>query len=33
MKIKKNIILAPHTSFGIGGPAEYFIEVKGGKEN
>ena len=32
MKIKKNIILAPHTSFGIGGPAEYFIEVKGGKE-
>jgi len=28
MKIKKNIKLAPYTSFGIGGPAEYFIEAK-----
>ena len=28
LEIKKNIILAPYTSFGIGGPAEYFIEAK-----
>lgn len=32
MKIQKNIILAPYTSFGIGGPAEYFTQVKDGKE-
>ncbi len=27
-KIKKNILLAPLTTFKIGGPAEYFIEIK-----
>lgn len=28
MKIKENVILAPYTTFGIGGPARYFCEVK-----
>ena len=32
MKFHKNIILAPYTSFGIGGPAEYFAQVKNEKE-
>ncbi len=27
-KIKNNIILAPYTTFKIGGPAKYFVEVK-----
>src|SRR3989338_10681076 len=27
MEIRENIILAPYTTFGIGGPARYFCEV------
>jgi len=32
MEIKKNIQLAPYTSFKIGGPAKYFAEVKNEQE-
>lgn len=32
LNIKKNIILAPHTTFKIGGPAKYFIEVNSKEE-
>jgi UDP-N-acetylmuramate dehydrogenase len=28
LSIKENIPLAPYTSFGVGGPARYFVEVK-----
>jgi UDP-N-acetylmuramate dehydrogenase len=32
LKIKKNVILAPYTTFRIGGPAKYFVEVENEKE-
>lgn len=32
MNIQENIILAPHTTFKIGGPARYFIEAKSAEE-
>jgi len=32
MKIKNNVILAKHTTYKIGGPADYFITVKNIKE-
>jgi len=32
MKIQKNIVLAPYTTFGIGGPADYFYEAKNKEE-
>src|SRR3989344_5601911 len=28
MEIKEHIILAPYTNFKVGGPADYFVEVK-----
>ena len=31
-KIQKNVLLAPHTTFGIGGPAEYFAEPESTEE-
>ena len=30
--IQKNVELAPYTSFGLGGPAEFFVEVKDSQE-
>ena len=32
IEIQKNIILAPYTTFRIGGPAEFFVEVESGEE-
>jgi len=32
MNIKKNVILAPYTTFRIGGPARYFCEVRSVEE-
>ena len=31
-KIKRNVLLAPLTTFKIGGPAKYFIEIKAKQE-
>ena len=32
LEIKENVPLAPFTTFGIGGPARYFVEVKSEKD-
>jgi len=32
MKLQKNVLLALHTSFNIGGPAKYFVEAKEEKD-
>jgi UDP-N-acetylmuramate dehydrogenase len=32
LDIRENVILAPHTSFGIGGPARYFAEARSREE-
>lgn len=32
MEIKENVILAPYTTFGIGGPADYFVVVSSQEE-
>ena len=32
IKIQENVPLAPYTTFRIGGPAKFFVEVESGEE-